>query len=324
MKTVSVIGAGQLGSRHLQALALSDIEILIEVVEPFDQARDVAKQRFEEMPENDNIKGISFFSSILDLSNELDLVVVATNSDVRSDVVTDLLNSKKVDNLILEKVLFQKEEEYLNMDKLLTKTKTKCWVNHPRRIFPFYQSLKDKLSGSKQINFSVSGGNWGLGCNGLHFLDVFEFLSSNNNTVIDNSNLEKEIVETKRKGFVEFNGMLTGSIGVNTFSINCFKEQFPISFSITSDKLNITIDESKGWYSIVEKSAEWDRIVNNEKIIYFQSELTHSLLKDIFSKNDCGLATYGEAMHLHLKFLQSLIDHMNSFSKTQYDHCPIT
>ena len=35
MINVALIGAGQLGSRHLQALALSEIPMNIEVVDPF-------------------------------------------------------------------------------------------------------------------------------------------------------------------------------------------------------------------------------------------------------------------------------------------------
>ncbi len=37
MSKIAIIGAGQLGSRHLQGLAKSDIKISIEVVEPLDK-----------------------------------------------------------------------------------------------------------------------------------------------------------------------------------------------------------------------------------------------------------------------------------------------
>ena len=47
MKTVLVIGAGQLGSRHLQALKLVQNDLSISVVDPFQASLDVAKERFE-------------------------------------------------------------------------------------------------------------------------------------------------------------------------------------------------------------------------------------------------------------------------------------
>ena len=82
MKKTALIGAGQLGSRHLQGLAKSDLEISIEVLEPFEDSRNTAKQRFEEIPTNKNIKSIDFHENISLLSDELDLVIVATNADV--------------------------------------------------------------------------------------------------------------------------------------------------------------------------------------------------------------------------------------------------
>lgn len=324
MYKIAIIGAGQLGSRHLQAVAKSDVSISIEVVEPFEQSRSVAKQRFEEVPANDNIVSIKFLESIRYLSDELDLAIIATNSDVRSAVTIQLLSSKKVKNLILEKVLFQKEKEYHEIAKILAETQTRCWVNHPRRIFPFYQALKTKLSGAKQIDFSVSGGTWGLACNGLHFLDLFEYLSNTAVTKIDTRYLDKHILETSRKGYIEVSGKLIGNIGESTFSINCFESHSPLLITITSDVLNIQIDESCGWSKIAEQSNAWHSVFQEGKIIYYQSELTHLVLHDILIADNCTLPTYNKAMNLHLPFIASLMEHINRFSETKFDHCPIT
>jgi len=324
MYKIIIIGAGQLGSRHLQAIAKSNIKISIEVVEPHMSSRVVAKERFEEIPNSSNVKNIRFLESIKELSDILDIVVVATNADVRSDVLKELLTTKKVKNLILEKVLFQTEKEYFDIEILLKNTNTKCWVNHPRRMFPFYKKLKNKLKNSESINFSVSGGNWGLACNGLHFLDLFECLSNNSNTIIDNKYLDNKVLETKRKGFIELSGKLIGSIETSLFEINNFINQSPVQFSITSDKLNILIDETNGWYKISEKLSEWKSEIKEEKIIYFQSELTNILLEDILLKNSCVLPTYSESMNLHLKFIKSLLEHINSFSEVKTNRLQIT
>jgi len=324
MKKVALIGAGQLGSRHLQGLAKSDLEISIEVVKPFEVSRDIAKSRFKEIPENKKIKNINFLENISELSNELDLVIIATNADVRFKLVIELLENKKVQNLVLEKVLFQKIEEYREIEKLLKKTNTKCWVNHPRRMFPFYRNLKEKLAASKNMNFSVSGGVWGLGCNGLHFLDCFSYLSSQKEIALDSTFLDKQLYETKRAGFNEFNEMINGTLSNHTFSMNCFAGGIsPIQFNIISDELNILIDETNGWYRISQKTNNWKPEIKEEKIIYFQSELTNILLNDIFDEN-CTLPTYTEAMALHINYLNMLIEHINSFSQTKYTFCPIT
>lgn len=324
MYTIAIIGAGQLGSRHLQSVAKSNIKISIEVVEPFESSRTVAQQRFEEIPHNDNVVSIRFLESLQQLSGELDLVVIATNSDVRSSVTLDLLSFKKVKNLVLEKVLFQKEEEYYQIEKALEQSKTLCWVNHPRRMFPFYQTLKSKLSHASRIDFSVSGGGWGLACNGLHFLDVFEYLSGTAVTKIDNGYLDKKILETSRKGYIELSGKLIGNVGQNTFDINCFESPSPLLITITSDILNLQIYESDGWYKIAERSDEWRSTVKEEKIVYYQSELTNKILEDVLTTAKSILPTYKEAMKLHLMFIDTILEHINSFSEIKFDSCSIT
>jgi hypothetical protein len=118
--------------------------------------------------------------------------------------------------------------------------------------------------------------------------------------------------------------LIVGRIKNSTFSINCFEEEVsPVLFKITSNNLNIVIDESNGWYLISEKANNWQYEIKEEKIVYFQSELTNVLVEDIFNGR-CNLPTYKEAMTLHIKFLNALIEHINSFSKVKYDFCPIT
>jgi len=86
MRKVVIIGAGELGSRHLQAIAQSSIKIDVEVVEPFKSSRKVSEDRYYEIERNQNVNSIQFFDSIDKLSNELDLVIVATGAMLCSKV----------------------------------------------------------------------------------------------------------------------------------------------------------------------------------------------------------------------------------------------
>ena len=149
MRNLVLIGAGQLGSRHLQALSKVNFPTKIEVVDPLPASLDVARSRFNEMPFNPNISGINFYSSLNDISKEIDLAIVATNADVRADVIRMLISSCNVKNLVLEKVLFQKVEDYVEILSLLEGDGINAWVNHPRRMFQFYKKLKQLLNGSR-------------------------------------------------------------------------------------------------------------------------------------------------------------------------------
>ena len=60
IKKIAIIGAGQLGSRHLQGLAQCNFDISIEVVEPYDLSRETAKKRYEEIGHNNFVKKLIF------------------------------------------------------------------------------------------------------------------------------------------------------------------------------------------------------------------------------------------------------------------------
>jgi len=324
MKKIGIIGAGQLGSRHLQGISQSNFDISIEVVEPFTSSREIAEERYKEMGNNNHVKDIQFFDNIQKLSNSLDLVIVATGADVRTKVVTELLNTKNVNNLILEKVLFQTIEEYFIIEKLLEETNTKCWVNHPRRMFPIYKDLKLKLKDATQISYNFQGGDWGLGCNALHFIDHLSYLGNSTNLSLENKYLENKIYESKRKGFVEFNGLLTGKISNHTFSLYSNAQETASIFSIVSDVLIAYINENSGEINIATKENNWKWEVQKEKIVYFQSELSNILIEDILIKNKCDLPTYKEAMDLHVPFIKCLLNHMENVTGQKHKLCPIT
>lgn len=324
MYKIAIVGAGQLGSRHLQGLAKSTIDISIEVVEPFESSRKIAQQRYEEIANNSFVKKIDFLDNIEKLSEKLDLVIVATSANVRMQVVLELLDSKNVENLVLEKVLFQTINEYTQMERLLKETDTNCWVNHPRRMFPVYKELKEKLKSATQVSYNFQGGDWGLGCNGLHFIDHLAYLTDSTSLTLNNRGLDDKIYDSKREGFIEFNGLLAGKIDNHLFSLYSNREVTANVFTIVSDVLIAYIDESRGEIKLATQESNWEFELQKEKIVYFQSELSNILIEDVFIKNRCYLPTYKEAMNLHVPYIQCLLNHMEKIDGQEYNLCPIT
>jgi len=324
MYKIAIIGAGQLGSRHLQGIAQSNFDITIEVVEPFEASRKVAEERYEEILDTTHVKKIDFFDNISLLSDELDLVVVATSSDVRSAVIKELLSLKKVENLVLEKVLFQTISEYEEIEELLFKTNTSCWVNHPRRMYPFYQKLQKELSKANQISYNVQGGDWGLGCNGLHFLDHLSFLVDSSDIKIEHQALDNILYESKRKGFIEFGGLLSGRIGKHSFSFHTLQYNSVEILTIVSDVMALKINETEGIIEVARASEDWVWKTIEEKIVYYQSELSQRIIEDILVKNVTSLPTYKEAKALHIPFLTALLAKMEEITGETSERCPIT
>ncbi len=324
MKTIVLIGAGQLGSRHLQALSKVDFPVNLQIVDPTAVSLETAKIRFEQMPQNSNIKSINYFSSMKEVSKTIDLAIIATNANIRANILVELLEICDVKNLVLEKVLFQKIEDYKKIDELLKKKNVKTWVNHPFRTYPFYKNLKNLLSGSKQISYQLQGGDWGLGCNGLHYIDLVAFLSGQNEYLLNSQRLNLKTKPSKRAGFIEFTGTLSGQFGAHSFDLFCHDEVSPLSAMICSDNVNVIIDEAKGWVRIAQKENNWEWKEEVLKLVHYQSELTDKIATEILKSEKCDLPTYEEAMKIHLPFINCLIEHLNKVEQGNYNYCPIT
>ena len=117
------------------------------------------------------------------------------------------MKNSTVKYLILEKILFQKAQDYKAIKKQIKKKKIKAWVNFSMRIMPFYQKIKEQLR-SKKIHLIVSGSQWGLVTNAVHFIDFIAFLTDCYDFTIDTKGLNSKPIESKRPGFLELIGTL--------------------------------------------------------------------------------------------------------------------
>lgn len=130
MRKVLLVGAGGIGSRHLQALAKSEIPLQIQVVARSEKSLTLAKERCLEA-NNTAEKRVEYYTNLNQIASRVGVAIVATNSDVRKDVIESLLNKTEISYLILEKVLFQKLKDYEIVEHILEQKHVKAWVNCP-------------------------------------------------------------------------------------------------------------------------------------------------------------------------------------------------
>ena len=329
VQKIAIIGVGQLGSRHLQGLKKITVDAHIELVEPNQKMQENAMQRYKELPENPKIASVRFCKSIEELSDVLDLVIVATNADVRASVIKKLIETKTVKHIILEKILFQKIEDYDFFEKQFEESNIKVWVNHPRREFDFYDKFLGDIRRSKAISYHVQGSRWGLASNGLHFLDHLLFLSGQTNPIvtIEKTMLCDSVEESKRAGFYEIFGSLVGKIGKATFCLNCdqdIEEGSSITITLLSDNVRLMIDDYKGKVMYAYRETDWKWEIVDEKIIYFQSELTGKIADSILLNSTCRLPTYEDACLLHKPFIELVHQLIESNLGQKFDICPIS
>ncbi len=320
---ILLIGAGHLGSRHLQALSQSKLDIFISVVDPSETSLSVAKERFLEVNETATEKEIIFLTSISAVKNNVDFCIIATNAEYRLQILKDLLAHTEVKNILLEKVLFQSSEQLDEACTIIETNEVKAWVNCPRRMQPIYRQLKEILS-EAEVSLAVNGSNWGLACNAIHMIDLWFFLNDHKNYSLDIENLSPRIYEGKRKGYKELGGILRGYSGNREITLRCDvnDEGVMLQQILQTPQYRVSIDELKGKCEIENLTTLNKEII--EFKILFQSQLTHIVADMILTTGDCDLTPFTEAADQHRPFLNGLLDFFNLHSKTKIDISPIT
>lgn len=326
MKQILIIGAGQIGSRHLQGVLKSNLELEVSVVDPNPLSLIIAKSRADEIKHN---KSINFLESIEFVSKKIDIAIVATNANVREKIVAELLQSITVEFLILEKVLFQDLAAYEKIGKLIQNKNVKTWVNHPRRVFEHYQEIKKHIDENNLIlkSFLVTGNNWGLGCNGLHLLDICSYLSNNSRIETINTNqLDKYILPSKREEFIEFTGRISvyfeNNLNAEINSNNA--ESGSITIFIATEKDRWLIHESNKITVIHLDDKQETPLKIAEFNPQFQSNLSTFLVQDLITLKSCKLPTYKEACKIHKPFIKALLNFQNEIEANHQVQLKIT
>ena len=315
MDNIAIIGVGALGHRHLQSMVDLQDDYNIYAVEINEEIIKVLNSEFPK---------VNFITTVEDLPKELEAVVIATNSNVRRLLFEQLINHANVKNIIFEKVLFQIEEDYYFVRDKLNELEIHAWVNCARREWDSYKLLEEELNAYNEMHISAIGGNWGIGCNAIHILDIIEYLSGNEIEILDISKLENKVVESKRNGYYEFFGTISGTAGrCKNYSITCIEDSdLPFRIEITTEKSRYMIDEANNYLLISNAQSNWQWEKREFKQVY-QSQMTGRVIKSILDEGNCNLSDYASSMKLHLKYILPLIDFFKN-NGMEGNTCPIT
>jgi hypothetical protein len=324
MYKIVIVGAGQLGSRHLQGVLSSNLNASIEVVDSSKAALVNAQNRADEIKYDKNHKSILFHTNLENVSKHIDLCIIASTSNVRFNIIQTLISLSTIRYLILEKILFQELNQYDLAEELLSKNGVQTWVNCPRRMVPAYKTLKSRIKEAESVSFVLLGGNWGLGCNAIHFIDLFAFLTNNSQIKFNTDKINK-IIPAKREGFYELVGTLTGSSENKSEILLQSKESKHnfIGISILTDNLYCTVNETHGIMTITDLASQ-----NSEEISFFipfQSKLTRNLCEELLISGHCDLTDFSISSQLHRRIITSYLEvFKNNGFIALNGNCPIT
>lgn len=318
---IVLVGAGQLGSRHLQGLARSARALDIDVVDPSAASLDVAIARFAEVTDASSNVTATFLNEI-PTGRDYEAAVIATSSGPRAAVARELLSRCGVGAIVFEKVLFTRLEDYDSVGELLASKKVPAWVNCPRRMYPLYQELKPLLGGPVRV--AQQGGMWGLGCNAVHFADLAAYLSGETRFTWDASGLDCQLHESSRKGYIEFSGTLTAASAGGTELVLHARagSAAPPVLNILGQRASAIIDEIYASGTVRRAENGWKPETLEVRLPY-QSELSHLFLEQILAEGCCELPDYEASALLHTGMLEALLGHLRKCGRS-IESCPIT
>lgn len=321
---IVIIGAGQLGSRHLQSLAdLNGQDYEVFVYDTMQESLDTAKERYDGCIIK-NSPTVSYSTNFKSLPQDIKVGIVATGSLVRRSVVESLLEHADVEYLILEKFLFPRIEDYDAIAQLLKEKEVHAFVNTPRRTFDFYRQIKQSIT--YPFHMDLTGIDWGIGCNSVHFLDLFMYLNGGAKFEVIN-NLDDEILESKRQGYIEFTGSLIfkDELG-NTLILSSFKEGDRASVLSIADKNKKSNIHEGGLSKIYSYEKEGSQLmyVETDISIPYQSKMTSKIVEEVVDTGRSSLTSFEESSFQHMKLLELFLQHYNTITQKQTDLCLIT
>lgn len=296
-------------------------ETKIEIVEPNENAKLLAKQRLKEIMHNKCYNEILWHESLEQIQNKSDLTIVATQSPGRSNLIHQLLDLGHR-RFLIEKIVCQSVNEYDLLLSAMKKYNSKCWVNTNRRYFDSYKKIK-KLFKNNKLSLTVTGTNPRLGTIAIHYIDLFCWLSGDYKIKLDGTFLVNELFPNKRgNNFKEFAGTITGSLKNNSIlNITFLSDSMDSSIvTIVNNNYRITIDETN------EKIIEQTNQFNDHLEFKFQhtSELTKLIAQDILNMDRCMLPSLEDSYHPHCELFRIFNNHIKKLTNNDVQTCPIT
>lgn len=291
----------------------------VHVIDPFEGSRR-AVEEFVASPDAGVLPAIQVHTSVDALPPELDLVIVATTANQRMDVIDQLVRFSKVRHLVLEKFLFNDTDQYARAAALIAEHDITTWVNTPRRHFGVYRDLRKRASDDRLLQFTVDGGDWGLCCNSVHFVDLAQFLTGATELRAVQTRFDDGVMASKRDGYVELTGEVSGEVGSARFTVRSIRGSTkPITIALHYEHQTVFVAEgATTLWRIGQGPVETETFR-----LPYQSEMTGTIADQLLDTGVCDLTPYADSAAAHLPLLRAFAERAGTVAGTRAQ-CAIT
>jgi hypothetical protein len=295
MTKILIIGTGNIGKRHLQAISNLDIDYSISCYDISEESLNSVHKFIKE--NNLEMKNLKLENNLDTLLSEVDkktIIVIASTVNGRKEILKNTIEKDPL-AIIVEKPVSQTDEDYLEIIKLNKEKEIPIYVNFSRHAYPDYQNILKNIKEEKLSGFISFFPNVGFGCNGSHILDLAVWLSGAKDYEITDSKVTSTF-ESKREGFSDFSGSLTLKLAETNCIINIGNFDTLPSIELTSENKTIKIIESLGKKITIEQGKD-------PKVEDFYSvpcsKMTDKVIQDILNKRKPNLPTLSESYLAH-------------------------
>lgn len=323
---VLIVGCGEIGSRHLQAIASLPIVSSVEIVDPNPQSLELGKARLLEIPDLNTDIEFKWLDTIDKATVNGDLCIVCTKTDIRPHILHQVSTQLGYFHFLVEKMVAQSISEYESILDLCQKRDIQIWVNCKTRAYPFHKRAKLKVK-NEPITLSVHGSNNGLATNGIHAVDLFLFYDGSSKINSAGSNIDPTLHKSKRgTGFFDLSGTIHGFTDKGSqlmISYSQLSEPYEhITFS--SNNYRCVVDHMNHWAveSTPDLNWDWQAAKCDENLMI--SNMTKHFASSIITSNTCDLPDLEQSFPSHRFILDELLPHFTSLMGHDIRKCPIT
>ena len=312
---VAVIGCGSVGARVAQSLSSVTPEAIGGRlrVHVCDTSPD-ALTGFSALLENEGgtVHDIQLHGGFDDrFPRHLTLAYIGVTSSHRFGVLTQLLAHCAVDKLLLDKFLFDRREQYDQAEQLIKAAGCSSWVHAARAYWPSYQRVREIAEAWGDAGLNVTGSNYGMACNAVHFLDIIRFVTGNSVTRLEMEGRPLKIFDSKRPGYREFFGTLSGETTTGrAIRLACVGEEGTnVTVRVTGADADIVIEETLRTARLIGKDGT---VIEEWEFLPVRASENKAVFVDILTGGNCLLPTYAESKQMHLALFDAMMPHLGT------------
>lgn len=281
MQRILILGTGNLGKRHLQAL--SNLSLPFEVF-CYDAIEGARNSVIDFCTENkiviNNLTILDTYNNALDVIDKESIVIVVTTARGRGKLLEEVI-LKTPKAIIAEKPVCQTHDEFIRVKELSELHKVPVYVNYIAHMQPFYHKIQEEIQASEGYVFYSNMPQWGIGCVGIHHFELLTWLFGVTEYTITNKKDYSSVYEQKRKGFQDIAGTVVLRVNNNNLCvINNTEFDSIASIQIITEKKIYTIYEQQKVMTIIDKSLSGKVEVVQLKYTHV-SQYTHLLIEAI-------------------------------------------